>query len=310
VNTRSILALLALAAVPAVSRAEDPPIAVAVLGVNAPSTALKPVADNVDTLLGTYLTTQDGLFLVERQQIDAVLGEQSLGASGLVESDGAARIGKLTGAKVLVMSRLFTQGNDLMLASKVMGTETGRVYAQADVIPQGTAQNAALKAFATSLGELITKHRAELIARVETPEDRVARLSKEMAGRKPPTLSLAIGEQHITHTIIDPAAETEMELILGKLGFPILAASSTEVPAYRITGQAISEEATRVGAFVSCRGRVEIRLVDVASGRVLLADRQVTVAVDIAESVAAKAALEQAGAMLVDRIVAVIAAQK
>jgi len=178
------------------------------------------------------------------------------------------------------------------------------------VIPQGTAQNAALKAFATSLGELITKHRAELIARVETPEDRVARLSKEMAGRKPPTLSLAIGEQHITHTIIDPAAETEMELILGKLGFPILAASSTEVPAYRITGQAISEEATRVGAFVSCRGRVEIRLVDVASGRVLLADRQVTVAVDIAESVAAKAALEQAGAMLVDRIVAVIAAQK
>lgn len=309
-NTRSILALLALAAVPAVSRAEDPPIAVAVLGVNAPSTALKPVADNVDTLLGTYLTTQDGLFLVERQQIDAVLGEQSLGASGLVESDGAARIGKLTGAKVLVMSRLFTQGNDLMLASKVMGTETGRVYAQADVIPQGTAQNAALKAFATSLGELITKHRAELIARVETPEDRVARLSKEMAGRKPPTLSLAIGEQHITHTIIDPAAETEMELILGKLGFPILAASSTEVPAYRITGQAISEEATRVGAFVSCRGRVEIRLVDVASGRVLLADRQVTVAVDIAESVAAKAALEQAGAMLVDRIVAVIAAQK
>ena len=81
-NTRSILALLALAAVPAVSRAEDPPIAVAVLGVNAPSTALKPVADNVDTLLGTYLTTQDGLFLVERQQIDAVLGEQSLGASG------------------------------------------------------------------------------------------------------------------------------------------------------------------------------------------------------------------------------------
>ena len=35
------------------------------------------------------------------------------------------------------MSRLFTQGNDLMLASKVMGTETGRVYAQADVIPRG-----------------------------------------------------------------------------------------------------------------------------------------------------------------------------
>jgi hypothetical protein len=310
VHKRQILALLALAVLPAASRAGDPPIAVAVLGVNAPNTALRPAADNVDTLLSTYLTTQEGLFLVERQQLDAVLGEQALGASGLVESDGAARIGKLTGAKVLVMSRLFTQGNDLMLVSKVMGTETGRVFAQADAIPQGAAQNAALKSFAASLGGLIVKHRAELVARVETPEDRIARLSKVMAARKPPIISVAIGEQHITHTIIDPAAETEIELILGKLGFPILAASSAEVPAYRITGEAISEEGTRVGSFVSCRGRVEIKLVDLATGRVVLADRQVVVAVDIAESVAAKAALQQAGAMLADRIVAAIAAQK
>jgi hypothetical protein len=310
VNIRPFAALLALAALSAASRGDDSPIAVAVLGVNAPNTALRPSAENVDTLLGTYLSTQDGLFLVERQQLDAILGEQALGASGLVETEGAARIGKLTGAKVLVMSRLFTQGNDLMLVSKVMGTETGRVYAQADAIPQGSAQNAALKAFAASLGDLIVKHRAELVARVETPEDRIARLSKAMAGRKPPIVSVAIGEQHITHTIIDPAAETEIELILGKLGFTILAASSTDSPAYRITGQAASEEGTRIGSFVSCRGRVEIKLVDVPSGRVLLADRQVEVAVDIAESVAAKKALQQAGAKLADRIVTEIAAQK
>jgi Curli production assembly/transport component CsgG len=310
VHPRTLLALLALAYLPAASRADDAPIAVAVLGVNAPNTALRPAADNVDSLLGTYLTTQDGLFLVERQQLDAVLGEQSLGASGLVEPDSAARIGKLTGAKVLVMSRLFTQGNDLMLVSKVMGTETGRVYAQANAIPQGSAQNAALKAFAASLGNLIIKHRAELIARVETPEDRIARLSKVMEGRKPPVVSVAIAEQHITHTIIDPAAETEVELILGKLGFPILAGSSADAPAYRITGEAISEEATRVGSFVSCRGRVEIKLVEVSTGRVVLADRQVVVAVDLAESVAAKTALQQSAAILTDRIVAAIAAQK
>ena len=309
-NTRPFLALLALAALPAASRADDSPIAVAVLGVNAPNTALRPAADNVNTLLDAYLTTQGGLFLVERQQLDAILGEQALDASGLVEPDGAARIGKLTGAKVLVMSRLFTQGEDLMLVSKVMGTETGRVFAQADAIPQGAAQNAALKAFATSLGELIVKHRAELVARVESDEDRTARLSRVMAGMKPPVVSVAIGEQHITHTIIDPAAETELELILGKLGFTILAASSAEVPAYRITGEAISEESTRTGGFVSCRGRVEIKLVDVSTGRVLLADRQVEVAVDTAESVAAKKALQQAAATLADRIVSAIAAQK
>jgi len=197
-----------------------------------------------------------------------------------------------------------------MLVSKVMGTETGRVYAEADAIPQGTAQNAALKAFATSLGELIVSHRAELVARVETPGDRVARLSKVMTGTKPPVVSVAIGEQHVTHTIIDPAAETELDLILGKLGFTILAASSTEVPAYRITGEAVSEESARVGTFVSCRGRVEIKLVDVATGRVLLADRQVEVAVDTAESVAAKKALQQAAAALADRIVAAVAVRR
>ena len=69
VNIRPFLALLALAALPALSHADDSPIAVAVLGVNAPNTTLRPAAENVDTLLGTYLTTQPGLFLVERQQV-------------------------------------------------------------------------------------------------------------------------------------------------------------------------------------------------------------------------------------------------
>ena len=65
-----------------------------------------------------------------------------------------------------------------------------------------------------------------------------------------------------------------------------------------------------MGTFVSCRGRVEIKLVDVATGRVLLADRQVEVAVDTAESVAAKKALQQAAAALADRIVAAVAVRR
>jgi len=42
--------------------------------------------------------------VLERKELDAVLGEQDLGASGRVDKNTAARIGKIKGAKYLVAS--------------------------------------------------------------------------------------------------------------------------------------------------------------------------------------------------------------
>ena len=45
--------------------------------------------------------------MVERAELEKILGEQELGLSGTVSADTAAKVGNLTGAKVLVTGRVF-----------------------------------------------------------------------------------------------------------------------------------------------------------------------------------------------------------
>ncbi|MDR3401399.1 MAG: hypothetical protein P4L99_02785, partial [Chthoniobacter sp.] len=58
---------------------------------------------------------------------------------------------------------------------------------------------------------------------------------------------------------------------------------------------------------ISCKSRVEIKVRDVATGNVLLEDRQTSVGVDIAEPTAAKTALQNAAAELAERVAPALA---
>jgi len=73
------------------------------------------------------------------------------------------------------------------------------------------------------VGEILQAKKDVLIARPVTPEDRIARLKQKLAGRTLPTVAIAIPEQHIGPRVIDPAAETEIGLILSQAGFTVLA---------------------------------------------------------------------------------------
>lgn len=311
-QTRILLAALGLICLPFSSRAENiaPPLAVAVFDIETPDPALKPEAGNIGVLLSTYLSTQDSLILVERQQLESILGEQSLGASGLINPQSAAKVGQLTGAKVILLSRMFIQGQNLTLVTKMIGTETGRVFAEVGTLPSGEKQSDALRAFANKIAGIIRQNGNDLVARPEPADERIARLAKLLAGRKSPTVSVSIPEQHISHRVIDPAAETEIANTLGQLGFVLVIKSAAAPAAYQITGEAFSEQAVRRGDFTSCRARVELKVVETATGRIILQDRQTEVGVDLAESLAAKNALQKAGAQLADRIVAQFAALK
>jgi hypothetical protein len=286
------------------------PLATAVLNVDVADAALKPEADNIALLLNTHLSTEDAVLLVERQQLEAILGEQALGASGAVNPQNAARIGQLTGAKVILVSRLFLQGQSRMLVTKIIGTETGRVFAEVATLPAGEKQSAALKVFAAKLAEVISRKAADLTAPPEPADDRIARLKKILGTQKPGTISVRIPEQHLSQRVVDPAAETEIALTLTQLGLEVVTADGPTPAAFQITGEAVSERAVRRGDFISARARVEIKVVEAATGRVVLQDRQTEVAVDLAESVAAKNALQKAGGQLAERIVAKLAQVK
>ena len=77
---------------------------------------------------------------------------------------------------------------------------------------------------------------------------------------------------------------------------------STNKPAIEITGEAFSEFGMSKGNFKSCRARIEIKARDVASGNILDIDRQTSVAVDLAEHIAAKSALENGADELAERL--------
>ena len=119
-------------------------------------------------------------------------------------------------------------------------------------------------------------------------------------------MSVKIGERHFGQPVIDPAAETELSLILKQCGFILVDDKSKEKADVEITGDAFSAYGMRKGNLISCKARVELKA-QKRTGEVLAVDRQTSVAVDITEQTAAKTALQQAAAELAERLAPKIA---
>jgi hypothetical protein len=290
---------------PLTMRAEPPPpLTAAVLDFQTSGDKLDKKGAEVAILLGAQLSTAPNLVLVERQEIEKLFSEQELGLSGTVTPDSAAKVGTLTGAKVLVTGRFFSAGDKLYLVAKIMSTETSRVYGELATFQDVAGLDKAVTELARKVQGVIEKSGDTLVAHVESPAERLERLKKLIQGKKLPTVAVNIAEKHIHRATIDPAAQTEMKLILQQAGFEIIDAKETnQTPDVLITGEAFSELGGRHGNLISCRARVEMKMTRPATGKLLLVDRQTDVAVDLAENVAGKAALENAAHKLLDRIV-------
>ena len=283
-----------------------PPLTAAVFNFQTTGEGLNGKGAEVAVLLNAHLSSATpDVILVERQELDKALGEQELGLSGTVTPDSAARVGALTGAKVLITGRLFDAGGKYYLVAKIIGTETSRVYGESVVFDDLAALDKAVGDLAPKIATDLRDHAGALVAKVEDPAAHLERLRKIVAGHAPlPSVSVVITEQHIGRAVIDPAAQTEMKLVLQQLGFEVIdPAVNGRQADVQINGEAFSELAGRHGNLVSCRARVEIRVVRPAGGKLLLADRQTDVAVDLAEHIAGKDALADAATHLMDRIV-------
>ena len=296
----------AAVALPTARGENPPPMSAAVLDFQTTGDSLKGKGAEAAALLNARLSSAaPGVALVERQEIEKIFSEQELGLSGTVTPDTAAKVGSLTGAKALITGRLFDVESKFYLAAKIIGTETGRVYGESVTFGSLTNLDKAVDELTVKVSEDLVQHADTLLAKVETPAGRLERLRKIVEGRKPlPIVSVVIAEQQINRTVIDPAAQTEMTLVLQQLGFEVLDPKTTGRRAdVEIAGEAFSELAGRRGSLVSCRARIEIRVTKTADGKLLLADRQTDVAVDLAEQTAGKRALENAANRLLDRIV-------
>jgi Curli production assembly/transport component CsgG len=300
---RFLLSALSLITVlPHANAADAAPVAVAVLDFDSTDSKLKEQGLQLAQLLTARLSGQDDIITVERQDLAKLLGEQELGNSGLVDPQTAARIGQLTGARVLITGRLFNAAGETNLVLKVMSAETSRIFGLTSNYAVNVPPAEPIEKLAVNVATLLREKRSSLIANVLTREDRIARVKQKVAGRPLPTLAISIPEQHLGPRVIDPAAETEIGLILGQAGFTILGGEAAANADYRISGEAFSEAGLRRGNLLSCRARVEIKAVARKGGQVVLMDRQTTVGIDTAEHIAAKTALQEAGAALAERL--------
>lgn len=296
--TGSVL-LAFLLSIPAFAAA--PPLTVAIFNFEATDEGLRDAGPKIATLLNALLSAEGDLITLERAELEKALGEQELGLSGTVKAETAAKVGQLTGAKVLVTGRVFKAGNETLAVAKIISAETSRVYGE---IARGNA-SASLADLATELAgkiaKTITTKGDTLVAKVRTSEERIEALKKSLKAGKRPTVLVKIPEVHFGAPTVDPAAETEIGLILRECGFTLVDAQSKTKPDFEIFGEAFSERGPRKGNLQICKARVELKVRDTATGT-LIVDRQTSVAVDLSEQIAAKTALQIAGAELAERL--------
>ena len=295
---------LLMAAFAAHADSKSPPVSVAVMTFGGAGKEVSADAESLGVLVSTSLAASENLMLVERSELDRILAEQQLGASGNTGPESVAKVGQLTGARVLITGRVLPSGAKRILVAKVISAETGRMFPVTQDVPAGGESEAAEKLSGQILKIIEGKGDALFSDKSETEEQRTARLRKLVTDAGPlPKVYVSIPESHLTRRVPDPAAETEIARTLQLAGFP-LAKDSTDAQRV-IRGEAFSERGAANGAWVSCRARVEVTLTD-DKGNKIAVDRQTGTAADIAENVAGKTALQRAGAIVGERLIAAL----
>lgn len=276
----------------------------------------------VTDLLFAELVVEPALMLIEREDLRKLIDEQELNLTGLANPAEAIRVGQLTGAKMLVTGSVVRADNSLYLVAKIIGTETSRVLGAS---VKGTARDDLGKlaeGLAREIVKVVSERGGELLPKVVTREDRLAVLRKTLPAGDRPRVIVEIAERHLApavvivpgapQPVIDPAAETEVTLFAKETGFDVIdpKEGKRSSAAVLLQGEAISEPAVRHNNLITAKARLELKAVDPATGKVLAIDRQTTVATDLSEQMAAKAALQEAAATIAERLLPKIAGFK
>jgi hypothetical protein len=274
------------------------------------------LSDKISETLTAHLSGNPALQLVERAKIDGVFDELALGKTGIVDESSAARIGHLLGAQVMVTGKAFPVDNELFIVAKVIGVETGRVFAAKANGPLTGKLIPITESLANGVSKIILKNGQDLVGKETPPQDHKRLIIEALGSLKRPIISVEVKESHMNHPSQDPAAETEIIFLLQQAGFTVIDQKNKPLSDWAmaylkdsslpppksvetqviILGEAFSEFAARRGDLVSCKARVELRVIDIKTGNILAIGRKTGTAVDIAEQIAAKTALQKTAA--------------
>ena len=257
-------------------------------------------------IITARMSIYDQFQLIERQKLEDILKEHQLNLTGVVDTSQAISIGKLTGAKIMIFGSAFPVDKDIYLVAKVVGTETSQVKG---VMAKGRLErdlSETIDQLVDKLADGLQEWTATLLPENMKYENKIAKLKKQLAGKTLPTVAVIVPETHFNAHVSDPAAQTEIEKVLREVGFDLIVVQKTSRNESLddmdlrgvdivITGQGFSEFGARIGGLVSCVARLEVQAVAKESRMIITSERTTRRAVDLAEGIAAKTALQAAG---------------
>ena len=129
----------------------------------------------MQVMLTNALATNPNVIVVERQKIQEILAEQNLVTAGRIDPGTAAKVGKILGAKyVLLGAFVVAPDMEMRLAVRAVNTETTVIEHVENVEGKG---NKVLK--------LVDQMAAKLNAGLKLPGTRVAQASKDLGADGP-----------------------------------------------------------------------------------------------------------------------------
>ncbi len=283
------------------------PPTVALLHTESSSPLLEPRVAVFDALLLAELSARPEIILVEREDLGAALGEFHLQARAVADPANAVRIGRWTGARIIVSARATARGPGLAVAARILGVDTGGVLVADAAMDAPAAFAPGARGLAEKIAALIAEKSPRLLP---PPDDEAARLESlraSLAGRLPRAISFAVRETRASAA----AAPSARSLVAEEIARLWEAAgglaerdptAAAPAGALLVRTDARAEPGPRHGEFSTARGHVSLVVLDPASGRELLRDRQTEIALESSASGALDAALQKAARTLAFRL--------
>ena len=308
-NKLTVLLTLALALGAVAADKPQPPLTVAVYDFSDADRSAVNYGSKVTTLITADLTTERNLVMLERADLTKVLNEQAFNISGMVNADAAAKIGQITGVKVLVAGQVIKTGdNHLIVIANIIGTETGRLFATK---VNGAADNllALTTELSSNIAQTISLQATNLVTPpVESREVRLERIVKSITGTNRPSVSIAlIGYNMLGNNWQDEIIKNEIGFILMKAGFVVVDDNSDRKPDLQIIGSVAAETGLPRGGLLTGRATVDLKIQERRTGNIIGLDHQEATATDLGVATASKAAQTKAADDLAERILPLLA---
>ncbi|HOI54796.1 MAG TPA: hypothetical protein PLP01_06070 [Phycisphaerae bacterium] len=265
--------------------------------------------------VNAVLSTMEKVTIVNRDQVKKVAEEHKMSLSGLVEAGSAVELGKFLSAQYVIVGRASRIDQTNYLVLKIIDVTT---TVQTTVSTKAAAQNGL-----ETLLERLTGTLTPEVRRLQKPQQAVVdetfkKLKQAVEPLVGKTVLVDVSETHVNRPLSDPAAQTAVANRLRTLGLTVVVPKDpidgwkrwlletgkygeTEID-YLIEGEGTSAFAAEIHGLLSCRARVELRVIAVPGRTVSVSDRGVAARVDLVEALAAKAALEDAGVNALDTV--------